>query len=56
LQGGTVPTPRIEELAAAEGYSHLWVTKPVMDILGGLAISMKEYPNIPPGQAFDGYK
>jgi arylsulfatase A-like enzyme len=44
------------ELFAAEGYSHLWVTKPVMEILGSLAISMKEYPNIPPGQDFSGYE
>jgi hypothetical protein len=44
------------ELWAAEGYSHLWVMKPVMEILGSLAISMKEYPNIPPGQDFSGYE
>jgi len=43
------------ELFAAEGYSHLWVTKPVMEILGSLAVSMKQYPNISPGQEFDGY-
>ena len=44
------------EVFEAEGYSQLRVTKPVMEILGGLAISMKQYPNIPPGQDFDGYK
>jgi hypothetical protein len=30
--------------------------KPVMEILGELAASMKAYPNIPPGQNFDGYE
>lgn len=44
------------ELFAAEGYAHLWVTKPVMEILGSLAVSMKQFPNIPPGQDFDGYE
>jgi len=43
------------ELFAAEGYAHLWVTKPVMEILAGLAVSMKEYPNINPGEDFKGY-
>jgi arylsulfatase len=45
----------MRELWAAEGYAHLWVMKPIMDILTGLAISMKEYPNIKPGQDFEGY-
>jgi len=44
------------ELFAAEGYAHLWVTKPVMDILTGLAISMNQYPNIKPGEDFKGYE
>ena len=43
------------ELWQAEGYSHLWVMKPVMDILSGLAISQQQYPNIEPGQDFSGY-
>lgn len=43
------------ELWAAEGYAHLWVMKPVMSILTDLAVSMKKYPNISPGQDFDGY-
>jgi arylsulfatase len=43
------------ELWAAEGYAHLWVTKPVMEILGRVAQSMQQYPNIPPGQDFEGY-
>jgi arylsulfatase A-like enzyme len=43
------------ELFAAEGYAHLWVTKPVMSILTDIAVSMERYPNIPPGQDFDGY-
>jgi hypothetical protein len=30
--------------------------KPVMEILGGIQTSMHEYPNIKPGQDFDGYK
>ncbi len=43
------------ELRQAEGYAHLWVMKPVMDILTGLAISQQQYPNILPGQEFAGY-
>jgi len=43
------------ELWAAEGYSHLWVMKPVMDILTALAVSMQQYPNIKPGLDFEGY-
>jgi arylsulfatase A-like enzyme len=43
------------ELWQAEGYSHLWVMKPVMDILSELSHSMQQYPNIPPGQEFSGY-
>jgi len=30
--------------------------KPATEILGSLAISMKQYPNIAPGQDFDGNK
>jgi arylsulfatase A-like enzyme len=44
------------ELWSSEGYAHLWVTKPVMSILNGLATSMAEYPNISPGQDFSGYE
>ena len=44
------------ELFAAEGYAHLWVTKPIMEILGRLARSMAAYPNIGPGTDFDGYE
>jgi arylsulfatase A-like enzyme len=44
------------ELWAAEGYSHIYVMRPVMGILGKLQASMKKYPNITPGQEFDGYK
>jgi arylsulfatase len=44
------------ELWSAEGYSHLWVTKPVMEILGELGQSMEEYPNIKPAADFDGYE
>ena len=44
------------ELFQAEGYSHLWVTKPVMEILTGLAVSQQKFPNIKPGQDFSGYE
>ncbi len=44
------------ELWGNEGYVHAWVMGPVMKILGELQVSMKEYPNIQPGQDFDGYE
>ena len=44
------------ELFRAEGYSHLWVTKPVMGILAEIQKSMAKYPNIKPGSEFEGYK
>jgi arylsulfatase len=44
------------ELWSAEGYSHLWVMKPVMEVLTEKIISMKKYPNIKPGEDFYGYK
>ncbi|MFT7651476.1 MAG: arylsulfatase A-like enzyme [Limisphaerales bacterium] len=44
------------ELWAAEGFAHLWVRKPVVDILTTQAVSMKKFPNIKPGEAFGGYK
>jgi arylsulfatase A-like enzyme len=44
------------ELFRTEGYSHLWVTKPVMGILTELQTSMQKYPNIKPGQDFNGYE
>lgn len=43
------------ELWSAEGYSHLWVMKPIMEILTDLTISQQRYPNIKPGQDFNGY-
>ncbi len=43
------------ELWRSEGYAHLWVMKPVMEILTELQGSMKEYPNLKPGQDFEGY-
>jgi arylsulfatase A-like enzyme len=46
----------LRELWREEGYSHLWVMKPVMGILTELAQSMQKYPNIKPGQNFNGYK
>jgi arylsulfatase A-like enzyme len=44
------------ELWQSEGYSHLWVMKPVMDILSELSSSQQLYPNIKPGQEFSGYE
>ena len=44
------------ELWQAEGYSHLWVMKPVMGILTDLAASQQQFPNIKPGQDFAGYE
>jgi arylsulfatase A-like enzyme len=44
------------ELWGNEGYVHAWVMGPVTQILAGLAVSMREYPNIEPGQDFRGYE
>ncbi len=44
------------ELWANEGYAHAWVMKPVTEILAELSTSMQKYPNIKPGQDFNGYK
>ncbi|MFT5051213.1 MAG: arylsulfatase A-like enzyme [Chlamydiales bacterium] len=44
------------ELWKTEGYSHAWVMRPVMKILGELAASQEQYPNIRTGQEFTGYK
>ena len=44
------------ELWGNEGYAHAWVMAPVSKILAGLAASMREYPNIEPGQDFRGYE
>lgn len=43
------------ELWGNEGYIHAWVMEPIMKILTKKAISMKEYPNIKPGEDFKGY-
>ena len=43
------------ELFKSEGYAHLWVMKPVVEILTDLGRSMATYPNITPGQDFNGY-
>lgn len=43
------------ELWQSEGYAHLWVMKPVMDILTDLTISQQQFPNIKPGRDFSGY-
>jgi len=44
------------ELWKAEGFAHTWVMKPIMEILGAKAASMKKFPNIQPGEEFKGYK
>jgi arylsulfatase A-like enzyme len=44
------------DLWAVEGFAHLWVRKPVTEILVRQATSMKEFPNISPGAEFGGYK
>lgn len=44
------------ELWGNEGYAHAWVMGPVSKILAGLAASMTKYPNIKPGQEFEGYE
>ncbi|MBT4519311.1 MAG: arylsulfatase [Halieaceae bacterium] len=43
------------ELWGNEGYAHAWVMGPVTKILTGIAQSMAVYPNIKPGQDFQGY-
>ncbi len=44
------------ELWGNEGYPHAWVLSPVSKILANLAASMEQYPNIQPGQDFNGYQ
>ncbi len=44
------------ELWGNDGYAHAWVMGPVSKILGDLGKSMAEYPNIKPGQDFEGYR
>jgi arylsulfatase len=44
------------ELWGNEGYAHAWVMGPVTKILATLQGSMQKYPNIKPGQDFEGYK
>lgn len=43
------------ELWGNDGYVHAWVMGPVMKILTELGASMQKYPNIRPGQDFEGY-
>ncbi|MFT5200624.1 MAG: arylsulfatase A-like enzyme [Planctomycetota bacterium] len=43
------------ELWGNEGYAHAWVMGPVTQILADLSGSMKEFPNVLPGQDFEGY-
>ena len=44
------------ELWGNEGYAHAWVMSPVSKILNDIARSMAEYPNLKPGQDFQGYE
>jgi arylsulfatase A-like enzyme len=44
------------ELWGNEGYIHAWVMAPVTNILTEIAASMVEFPNIAPGEEFDGYE
>ena len=44
------------ELWRSEGYSHIWVMRPVTEIVGKLQVSMAKFPNIKPGEEFKGYK
>lgn len=43
------------ELWRNEGYSHIYLMEPIMKILGEKSRSMKEFPNINPGEDFNGY-
>lgn len=44
------------ELWGNEGYAHTWIMEPISKILGELQASMVKYPNIKPGEEFEGYK
>ena len=44
------------ELWGNEGFSHAWVMTPVTGILSDLTMSMVEFPNIKPGEEFEGYE
>jgi arylsulfatase A-like enzyme len=44
------------ELWGNEGFSHAWVMAPVTKILADLRASMAKYPNIKPGENFEGYE
>ncbi len=44
------------ELWGNEGFSHAWVMTPVTGILSDLTESMMEFPNIRPGEDFNGYE
>ncbi len=44
------------ELWGNDGYVHAWVMGPVMKILAEKTQSMQQYPNIKPGQDFQGYE
>jgi len=43
------------ELWGNEGYAHSWVMEPVMKILTENSKSMIQFPNIKPGEEFNGY-
>ena len=44
------------ELWGNEGYVHAWVMSPVSKIITELKTSISEFPNIKPGEDFQGYK
>jgi len=44
------------ELWGNEGYAHAWVMAPVSKILAATGASMQRFPNIRPGQEFEGYE
>ena len=44
------------ELWGNEGFSHAWVMTPITKILADLQASMAKYPNIKPGEDFEGYE
>ena len=44
------------ELWGNEGYAHAWVMAPVSKILAAMDASMQRFPNIRPGQEFEGYE
>ncbi len=44
------------ELWGNEGYAHPWIMEPIMKIISATQKSMAQYPNLKPGQEFEGYE